>query len=81
MFLQSKWSGIPVPTVYRISHGLEGLKTVLWIRIRTRIKLKGRIRIRILIKVLSWIWIRINLQMTSQNLLWNMSLFKHFFKV
>jgi hypothetical protein len=26
-------------------------------------------------------WIRINLQMTSQNEVWNMSLFEHFFKV
>jgi hypothetical protein len=37
-------------------------------------------RIRIRIKVISWIRIRINLQITRQNI-WNMSLFKHFFKV
>ncbi len=50
------------------------------IRIRQGLKLKGRIRIWI--NAISWIRIRIHisLQMTSQNV-WQMSLFKHFFKV
>ncbi len=44
---------------------------ILFVQFRSglRIKVKGRIRIRI------------NLQMTSQQNVWNMSLFEHFFKV